>query len=130
MASEMFQSSSIEKKIWALSVINEKIKLIKAGYKDYTLGIEDFLTWIEKNKIYQNVVQFNVHSEIINRSNQLVKFLYDHDRIGINEIKEVIQLALKSESDSITAFVHTFLIHLEYKDLEVAFAFIVSKAED
>lgn len=37
MASEMFQSSSIERKIWALSLINEKIKLIKSGYKNYTI---------------------------------------------------------------------------------------------
>lgn len=76
MASELFQASSIEKKIWALSIINEKIKLIKIGYKNYPLDVDEFLDWIEKNRIYENVVQFNVHSEIINRSNQLLRFLY------------------------------------------------------
>lgn len=59
-----------------------------------------------------------------------MKFLYDNDRIEKGKIEEIIQLALKSESDSITAFVHTFLVHLEYKDLELAFDFIVGKVED
>ena len=81
MASELFQSSSIEKKIWALGIINEKIKLSKMGMKEYPLDIEELLFWMEKHRIYEGIIQPNVHAEIINRSNQLLRFLYDHDKL-------------------------------------------------
>lgn len=86
--------------------------------------MEGFLNWIKENGVYEGIIQENAHSEIINRSHQLVKFLYDYGRIGKGEIEEVLGLAVRLESEFVNSFVHNFVIYLEYEDLETVFEFV------
>jgi hypothetical protein len=75
-ATYFLKSPSMDKKLWALSLINDKIRLLKSGG---LAGIElsTFLDWLDNSGIYESLIQQNVHPEVMARSNQLVPFLYE-----------------------------------------------------
>lgn len=76
-AAIFFKSPSIDKKLWALSAINDKIRLLRMGNKGAGVQLLPFLDWLQNIGIYEAMVQQNVHPEVLARSSQLVRFLYE-----------------------------------------------------
>lgn len=50
-----------------------------------------------------------------------MRFLYEKERIGQDDIENLIKFTIKSESDSISKFAHNLIIILDYKHLESVF---------
>jgi hypothetical protein len=59
------------------------------------------------------------------RSTQLVRFLYEKERLSITDIEDLVQFTIRSESDSINKLAHCLIVRLEYKHLERVFDLVV-----
>lgn len=125
-ASLFLKSPSMDKKLWALSLINDKIRLLGMGDKYAGIELPDFLNWLDSSGIYLSLIQQNVHPEVMARSNQLVRFLYEKERLTISDIEDLVQFSIRSESDEIGKLAHNLIIKLEYKHLEKVFDLLIA----
>jgi hypothetical protein len=85
----------MDKKLWALSLINEKIRLLKMDGGLAGIELNTFLDWLDNSGIYESLIQQNVHPEVMARSNQLVRFLYEKERLGISEIEDLVKFTVR-----------------------------------
>ena len=110
LAIKLIKSSIFDKKIQGLKMLTEYIKMnLELEEKKYIIET------IKKNNIIKELFGSNYHTQIINKSNEIIEFMLKNNELTEEEIKLIWSLTEQGDLEAkmtIIKLISNFIIHL------------------